>query len=72
MLSKFKPSLFRREKNTTPSEKSLTPVEYTGPYDNAPIPRLTIHTAIMTILVSMGGFGESQVTSACYCFSNGV
>lgn len=30
--------------------------KYVGPYDNSPIPRITIHSFIMGIFVSMGGF----------------
>jgi SP family sugar:H+ symporter-like MFS transporter len=30
--------------------------KYTGPYDDSPVPRLTIHSFIMGVFVSMGGF----------------
>tara|TARA_R110002060_G_scaffold11007_3_gene16292 strand:+ start:674 stop:1033 length:360 start_codon:yes stop_codon:yes gene_type:complete len=29
---------------------------YNGPYDNSPVPLLTIHSFIMGVFVSMGGF----------------
>lgn len=30
--------------------------KYAGPYDNGPVPRVTIHSFIMGVFVSMGGF----------------
>lgn len=30
--------------------------KYVGPYENTPIPRVTIHSFIMGVFVSMGGF----------------
>jgi SP family sugar:H+ symporter-like MFS transporter len=30
--------------------------KYVGPYDNGPVPRVTIHSFIMGVFVSMGGF----------------
>lgn len=37
-------------------EKASTPSEGSGQYDEIPIPRLTIHSFIMGVFVSMGGF----------------
>jgi MFS transporter, SP family, sugar:H+ symporter len=58
-LSKFTPHVpFRHEKDTSSdgdrphSEKQ----KYVGPYDDSPVPRLTIHSFIMGVFVSMGGF----------------
>lgn len=56
-LSKFKPQLSfpgRKAKNSSDGEGSHSEKEkerYTGPYDNAPIPRLTIHSFIMGVFV---------------------
>ena len=53
---------FRREKristdgSTTHSEKQMEREKYTGPYDNSKVPLLTIHSFIMGVFVSMGGF----------------
>jgi MFS transporter, SP family, sugar:H+ symporter len=53
---------FRREKrtstdgSTTHSEKQMEKQKYTGPYDDTKVPLLTIHSFIMGVFVSMGGF----------------
>ena len=54
---------FRRDKvrtstdgSTTYSEKQLEKQQYNGPYDNSKVPVLTIHSFIMGVFVSMGGF----------------
>ena len=53
---------FRREKristdgSTTHSEKQMEREKYAGPYDNSKVPLLTIHSFIMGVFVSMGGF----------------
>lgn len=53
---------FRREKrvstdgSTTHSEKQMDQQKYNGPYDNSKVPLLTIHSFIMGVFVSMGGF----------------
>lgn len=62
-LSKIGLGRFRHVKETVQSEKALAPEKYTGPYDDSPIPRLTFHSAIMALLVSMGGFGEQTFAS---------
>lgn len=55
-LSKFKPQLpftGHGGKAKTSSEGSHSEKEsYAGPYDNSPIPRLTIHSFIMGVFVS--------------------
>lgn len=59
-LSKFTPRVpFRHEKDTSTDGDRPTSIEkqkYNGPYDNSPVPRLTIHSFIMGVFVSMGGF----------------
>jgi hypothetical protein len=62
-LSKQLNSLpFRRDKristdgSTTHSEKQMEQQKYNGQYDNSKVPLLTIHSFIMAVFVSMGGF----------------
>ena len=46
-------------RNSTASEGEASHHEkqaYHGPYDNSPVPVLTIHSFIMGVFVSMGGF----------------
>jgi MFS transporter, SP family, sugar:H+ symporter len=56
-LSKFRPQMpslpFTGGKAKVSSEGSHSEKEsYAGPYDNSPIPRLTIHSFIMGVFVS--------------------
>jgi SP family sugar:H+ symporter-like MFS transporter len=56
-LSKYVPSRLRREKeDISPQGPPHNPEKYVGPYDDSPIPRVTIHSFIMGVFVSMGGF----------------
>jgi SP family sugar:H+ symporter-like MFS transporter len=56
-LSKFKRQLpFRHEKATSDDGSQSEKKPYAGAYDNSPVPRLTIHSFIMGVFVSMGGF----------------
>jgi SP family sugar:H+ symporter-like MFS transporter len=47
---------FRREKATSSETERSEKNKYVGPYDNSPVPILTIHSFIMAVFVSMGGF----------------
>lgn len=60
-LSRFTPHVpFRHgEKGTSTDEDRPNSTEksnYVGTYDNSPVPRLTLHSFIMGVFVSMGGF----------------
>jgi hypothetical protein len=49
---------FMRKTSATSQLKTthLGKQNYTGPYDDGPIPTWTIHSVIMAVFVSMGGF----------------
>ncbi|KAL3424911.1 High-affinity fructose transporter ght6-like protein 1 [Phlyctema vagabunda] len=48
---------FGREKAAaSPAGETSHHEKYRGPYDDSPIPRVTIHSFIMGVFVSMGGF----------------
>jgi SP family sugar:H+ symporter-like MFS transporter len=56
-LSKYKPQLpfpGRKAKISSGGERSHAEEKenYVGPYDNSPVPRLTIHSFIMGVFVS--------------------
>jgi len=58
-LTKFKAQLpfANRKASSSDGETSHSEKQpYVGPYDNSPIPRVTIHSFIMGVFVSMGGF----------------
>jgi SP family sugar:H+ symporter-like MFS transporter len=56
-LSKFKAQLpFGRTSQSDTEGSQSEKQKYVGPYDNTPIPRVTIHSFIMGVFVSMGGF----------------
>lgn len=60
-LSKFTAQLpfGASHRNSTTSDGDASHHEkqaYNGPYDNSPVPILTIHSFIMGVFVSMGGF----------------
>lgn len=40
----------------TPSSEGGVSKRHAGPYDDSPIPRVTIHSLIMGVFVSIGGF----------------
>jgi SP family sugar:H+ symporter-like MFS transporter len=52
-LNFFRPS---HDKTSTPSDGSVSQLSQAGRYDDTPVPRLTIHSFIMGVFVSMGGF----------------
>ena len=45
-----------RGRATTPTPDDVPQAKHAGPYDNSPVPRVTIHSFIMGVFVSMGGF----------------
>lgn len=47
---------FRRENAGLSDGEHSEKKKYVGPYDDSPVPRLTIHSFIMGVFVSMGGF----------------
>ena len=47
---------FGREKAPSSETERSEKKKYVGPYDDSPIPVLTIHSFIMGVFVSMGGF----------------
>ena len=56
-LSKYAVNPFGRVRKSSSSDTDRPQSEkYVGPYDNSPIPRVTIHSFIMGVFVSMGGF----------------
>jgi SP family sugar:H+ symporter-like MFS transporter len=58
-LSKYTAQLpfWHRKQSSSDTEGSHSEKQkYVGPYDNSPIPRVTIHSFIMGVFVSMGGF----------------
>ena len=58
-LTKFKAQLPFANRKASSSDGETSHSEklpYVGPYDNSPIPRVTIHSFIMGVFVSMGGF----------------
>lgn len=54
-LSKLNLHRFGHNKTPSNSDKSEKQ-KYVGPYDDSPVPTVTIHSFIMGIFVSMGGF----------------
>ena len=52
-LNIFRP---RHGKASTSSNGSVSQPSQAGAYDDSPVPRLTIHSFIMGVFVSMGGF----------------
>lgn len=57
-LSKFRDQLpfGAGNRNSTSSGEAHPEKQYQGPYDNGKVPLITIHSFIMGIFVSMGGF----------------
>lgn len=47
---------YGREKAASSDGEHSEKKKYVGPYDDSPVPRLTIHSFIMGVFVSMGGF----------------
>jgi MFS transporter, SP family, sugar:H+ symporter len=45
-----------RDNVSTPSDESVSQSKHAGRHDESPIPLLTIHSFVMGVFVSMGGF----------------
>lgn len=45
-----------RERTTSSDGEHPEKQKYVGPYDDSPVPTLTLHSFIMGVFVSMGGF----------------
>ena len=71
LLSKFpygkKPQPVADGRLSETSEESSRPDKMHGIYDNSPIPRLTLASFVMGVLVSMGGFIFGYDTGKLTC-----